>query len=235
MKYTEYREAKKHGSDEFPLQYYLVNASHPQYIMPLHWHGELEIIRVIEGELALWLNNEKFMLSSGDLLFVDGGALHRGEPKNCSYECAVFDPKIVAGRGGTRLSELVKPLCSGRAGVAPTCEAAVESAGKLLDVAREGGKFFELKLASLICDVIYILYSEGAIGSERGEDKRTGHRRAAITLLLDMIEKNYTEKITLAQLAELAGMSEKYLCRFFKAFTGYTPTDYINRLRVERA
>ena len=28
---------------------------------------------------------------------------------------------------------------------------------------------------------------------------------------------------------------EKYLCRFFKEFTGHTPTDYINRLRVERA
>ena len=44
MKYTEYREAKKHGRDGFPLQYYYIDKKHPQYVMPLHWHREIEII-----------------------------------------------------------------------------------------------------------------------------------------------------------------------------------------------
>ena len=30
-------------------------------------------------------------------------------------------------------------------------------------------------------------------------------------------------------------MNEKYLCRFFKAYTSYTPIDYVNRLRIEKA
>ena len=42
-------------------------------------------------------------------------------------------------------------------------------------------------------------------------------------------------RLTLSDLAELAQVNEKYLCRFFKEYTGQTPIDYINRLRVDRA
>ena len=35
--------------------------------------------------------------------------------------------------------------------------------------------------------------------------------------------------------SRVSGINEKYLCRFFKEFSGYTPTDYVNRMRVERA
>lgn len=235
MKYIDYKEAKKHGTEGFPLQYYCVDKNYPQYVMPLHWHREIEVIRVVEGKLALWLNNEKYELCGGDVIFVEGGALHRGEPENCRYECAVFDPRFVSGQMSSRLSELIRPLCSGHAELAPRCRAANETAGKLLDVAREEKPYYELRLASLICELVRIFYEESAIRFDRASDKRSNHRRTVITVLLERIESNYSEKITLAELAELAGVNEKYLCRFFKEFTGYTPTDYINRLRIEHA
>ena len=113
MKYTQYREAKKHGTDDFPFQYYFVDRFHPQYVMPLHWHGELEIIHVVSGKLNLWINNEKYELLADDVIFVEGGALHRGEPENCEYRCAVFDPRFVSGQMNSRLSELIRPICTG--------------------------------------------------------------------------------------------------------------------------
>ena len=137
MKYTEYREAKKHGSDGLPLQYYYVDVRHPQYVMPLHWHREIEIIRVLEGKLTVWLNNEKHELTEGDTVFVEGGALHRGEPENCRYEYAVFDPRFVVGQVNSRLSELIRPLSSGHAELAPRCRAAEETANELFKTSRE--------------------------------------------------------------------------------------------------
>ena len=50
-----------------------------------------------------------------------------------------------------------------------------------------------------------------------------------------IIEQNYTEHITLEQLASVAKTDSKYLCRFFKEYTGNSPIEYVNRLRVERA
>ena len=56
-----------------------------------------------------------------------------------------------------------------------------------------------------------------------------------MALLVEKIESEYTHKITLRDLSEIAQINEKYLCRFFKEFTGQTPIDYINRLRIDRA
>lgn len=234
MKYTEYEETKKHGTDEFPFQYYYVDKNHAQYIMPLHWHRELEIIRVLDGALCLWINNEKHELSKNDVAFVEGGVLHRGEPENCKYDCVVFDPSFVSGQRNSRLSELIRLFCSGHAGLSTQCFSANETANRIIDTARDAHPFYELKLASLVCELAEIFYTDGAMCLDHAY-KRSNHRRAMITVLIDKIERDYAEKITITDLAGLVGVNEKYLCRFFKEFTGYTPTDYINRIRVDRA
>ena len=235
MKYIDYKEAKKHGTVSFPLQYYYVDKAHPEYIMPLHWHGETEILRVLEGELDIWLNTERLTVKAGEIIFIEGGALHRAEPKSCKYECAVFDPQIASGQIGSRLSELITPLCSGQAHLDVSCEAANAAAGQLLAAAKSQEPFYELKIASLICELVMIFYKEGALNKEKVSGKRTNRRRATITVLLEKIERDYAEKISIADLAAIAGINEKYLCRFFKEVTGHTPTDYINRVRVEHA
>ena len=235
MKYAEYREEKKHGSDEFPLQYYYIDSDSPEYVMQLHWHSELEIVRVIEGKFTLWLDNEKYELFAGDVVFIEGGAIHRGEPDECRYECAVFNPRFVSGQMNSRLAELVRPLCSGEAHLLPYCPPANQTAKSLLDTAREESPYYELKLAALICELIGVFYSEGAIDHKRTSDKRETRRRKMISLLFEKIERDYAGKITIAELAAIAGVTEKYLCRFFKEVTGYTPIDYINRVRIEHS
>lgn len=234
MKYNEYKEAKTHGSTEFPLQYYYVDSSHPQYIMPLHWHNETEVVRISEGELTLFVNNEKIEMKKGDVAFIACGALHRGEPKDCSYECAVFSPRLVSGQVGSRLSELVRQSATAGSMLISNPSAA-ETAREIIDEAREKTPYYELKLASLVSKLFYELSTCRTVSGAQKEGKRNTHRRAVITLLIEHVEKSYCEKITLKDLAAMAGVNEKYLCRFFKEFTGYTPTDYVNRLRVERA
>lgn len=53
--------------------------------------------------------------------------------------------------------------------------------------------------------------------------------------VFNYIENNYNSTISLKKLSEIAFMSEGYFCRMFKKTTGRTPTDYINRIRVEKA
>ena len=38
MRYTGYQENKSRGTFGFPIQLYYVDANHPQYEMPFHWH-----------------------------------------------------------------------------------------------------------------------------------------------------------------------------------------------------
>lgn len=51
----------------------------------------------------------------------------------------------------------------------------------------------------------------------------------------DYIERNLHKKVSAAELAELAGYSEYYITRKFKAETGYFINDYIKFTKTERA
>ncbi len=235
MKYTEYKEVKQHGSPAFPIQYYYVDEAYPHYEMPLHWHSEFEIIRVKQGRLHLYLNNCEHILESGNMAFIGSGTLHRAYPVGCVYECAVFDLKLVVGQSGARVAELLRPILSAEAEIDPNCPAAEGAAGQLLDAVIDQSPYYELEVVSLVARIFYLLYESGCVWTQPHESKRFTHRRAILTLMIDKIEREYTTKITLGDLAAIAQINEKYLCRFFKEFTGQTPIDYINRLRVDRA
>ncbi len=235
MKYTEYKEAKQHGSPAFPIQYYDVDEEHPHYEMPLHWHSEFEILRVKRGRLHLYLNNCEYILDAGDTAFIGSGTLHRAYPVSCAYECAVFDLKLAVGQSGSRVAEILRPVLTSEAELEPICPAAEEAAGALLDVISEQPPYYELEVVSLVAKVLYLLHESGCVRTRSHERKRFAHRRAVLTLMIDKIEREYTTKITLSDLAAMSQINEKYLCRFFKEFTGQTPIDYINRLRVDRA
>ena len=94
MRFSEFKEAKSHGTTDFPVEYYDVKEGAPNSIMPLHWHEELELVRVSRGKLDLYINNEETVLGAGELAFIGSGMLHRAEPHCCDYECLVFSVSL---------------------------------------------------------------------------------------------------------------------------------------------
>ena len=53
--------------------------------------------------------------------------------------------------------------------------------------------------------------------------------------ILEYIEINLDQKITLSDLAEIAGVGKFYFCRLFKSTVNLTPYQYVLQQRVERA
>ena len=80
MGIIDYEEKKKRGPDGFPIEYHFINQNHFRYVMQLHWHKEFEIIRVLAGELRVFLNNSEYIARTGDIVFIGGHVLHRAEP-----------------------------------------------------------------------------------------------------------------------------------------------------------
>ena len=65
MRYTGYQENKSRGTFGFPIQLYYVDANHPQYEMPFHWHMECELILVLAGKFRLSVNGVSYTLEGG--------------------------------------------------------------------------------------------------------------------------------------------------------------------------
>ena len=51
-----YNELEQRGTADFPVEYFYIDDTHPRYQMSAHWHGEVELIRVLSGELSVSLD-----------------------------------------------------------------------------------------------------------------------------------------------------------------------------------
>ncbi|GLQ70685.1 AraC family transcriptional regulator [Vibrio penaeicida] len=56
-----------------------------------------------------------------------------------------------------------------------------------------------------------------------------------INLVLDFVMLNYKKPIKVKEVADLIDMTESYFSRFFHKSTGHRFTDFVNRIRVQRA
>ena len=71
------------------------------------------------------------------------------------------------------------------------------------------------------------------------EEIRTGSNRhkvdSAIETAMKMIQENLHQKLILTEIAQKIGLSYVQFLRRFRAYTGLTPSDYVNTLRIQKA
>ncbi len=249
MHYLDYNEKINHGSPDFPIAFYHVSERHPRYHMPFHWHKEMEILRVRSGFLKLFLDSREILAQEGDMILIDDGVIHGGEPEHCVYECVVFDPNLLSHTDACKryLRLMVRhqiqlchffpaprqeePAVSRAASPAPLMAAA----DKLCTALRYPHAGSELLTLGALYEFFGLLF-EGEFYTQTAEsDRRFFHKTDALKPVLEYISVNYARPVTLEELSREAGMSPKYFCRCFRAFLHRTPMDYLNYYRIERA
>ncbi|EUJ37649.1 response regulator transcription factor [Brochothrix campestris] len=67
------------------------------------------------------------------------------------------------------------------------------------------------------------------------QTEKTTISSKSVQALLTLIEEHYAEKITVTDVAEQVNRSKTHLNKRFKALTGYTFNDYLNRYRIAQA
>lgn len=66
---TSQKELKKHGSDEFPLLVsYEKLSGYKSGSFLWHWHPEIEITLVLEGQILYKVNQCTYHMNTGDIL-----------------------------------------------------------------------------------------------------------------------------------------------------------------------
>ncbi|OME87973.1 AraC family transcriptional regulator [Paenibacillus sp. FSL A5-0031] len=70
---------------------------------------------------------------------------------------------------------------------------------------------------------------------EGQEAKFASSEKPSMERSIAYLESHFSEKITREQLAEIAGVSRSHYSILFKQLTGFSPSDYLSRLRVHRA
>lgn len=237
MNYIDYMEKAKHGTAEFPIEYYYVDCNHPRYVMNAHWHREFEILRVLSGSFTVYLNSAALELSKGDVVFIEGGTLHRGQPSDCVYECVVVDLKMLLSKqdGVTEgyLSKIINSTASIKSAVSREDRAIYGKVTELFENLREEMPYYELSVYGALFTLLSEMYANGYISLEN--HTHTTKQTELIGSVIDWLNRNYKESVTSKRLSEISSLNFNYLCKIFKSFTGQTITEYLNELRIEHA
>lgn len=257
MKSFTFHEATQHGTPDFPFEYHYLNAAHPRYNMPLHWHKEWEIIHIIEGTFTAHTDDMVYTAHAGDTLLVRDGMLHGGTPEDCIYECFLFDlhglfrnldmvkkylrpiyreqilPEIYYPEG--KMPE-VDDVVSKLSDAYHISDALIAVPGnQRLDIVGEAGCPLELIVLGCISQLFATILQEHTYILSQKDAVDSTHKIDLIKTILEYIELHYASAITLDELAGVANMNPKYFCRFFRSITHQTPMEYVNMYRIEKA
>lgn len=238
MQYLSYQENKKRGTSNFPIELYHVDHTHPQYTMSYHWHIEFEIIRILSGTFLITLDGQECKANKGDLILIPAGYLHGGIPTDCIYECIVFDMNLMLKETDAcrhYINQIINHQILPHTWFQGEQTLLHHTAWTLFNALAQKKDGYQLLVSGCLFQLFGLIIANRQYNLASPGALRTHSRVKKLKQVLEYIEASYTTHITLNQLSKCAGVSPKYFCRFFQEMTHYTPLNYVNYYRIERA
>lgn len=231
------RENTAHGSWAFPFAlYHMHRMSQPCAFTP-HWHEELEIIFVQQGELNLTIAHQDYLGLAGDVFIVNSREIHAMSVTKTPtvYVTALF---LLSSLRFLQEDEIdhgfLRPLAEHRLRFPNRVEGMPQLLPKLeqlVDLYHGKQGSYMLRIRTLLLDILCDLQEAGMLAAGKSESPSQDKQRQ----ILAFIQENYLGELTLETVAAEFHMVPKYFSRYFKNTFHMTLTDYINRLRLEQA
>jgi len=235
-----YNELKIHGSAGFPIELYHLDKSEPKYEMAHHWHKNIELIKVLKGKLRVFLDGREYLLSEGDLAFVNSETIHSAIPEEeCVYRCVVYDPEFFSPSqdGCAEFAESISHKECLVKEFHKSSSLTAKRAGMLFSAMENVGdgcsRFYVLSCIYALYDA---LITEKCVDTSHNiQFEQSDRNIVKLKKVLSYIRTCFGEQITLSDMARVCDMSPKYFCSFFKKMTKKSPVEYLNSYRIEKA
>lgn len=240
------RELEKHGTETFPMT---VNHddlwSFEGKNVPIHWHNDLEINLIREGEAVFQVYQKSYRVRTGE-----GFLLNRNVPHSCSspgnehvrYSTILVRPDFLYGDFGSDVErKCFQPFLQNSAipciyltGFGENGKEILQKLNQVEEAFDRKRFCYELKIKGLLCEAFaMILYGHRQeltkfVPANLQELER-------LEKMLNYLNMHFTEVISLQDLADQVHLSREVCCRLFKKMTGKTITGYLEEYRVNKS
>lgn len=242
LEYENYQEKKTHVDATFPYNTYLCSIPLDFDRVPLHWHDEMELIYIKKGHGYVTVDLKQYKVSGSTIILILPGQLHSIEQYDdlsMEYENIIFSVSMLLPRTeDTSSSDFLRPLLSGKITV-PTIFTSIsdhyDAIAACIDACDEICKTkptgYDLFIKGKLFEFFYLL------SNRCREEKLTRSVKSLdkIKVITKYVENHYMEKITIADIAEVAGFSESHFMRYFKETMGTSFIDYLREYRLTMA
>jgi AraC-like DNA-binding protein len=228
------------------------------YRADCHWHPDLEFTVVLEGEMTYQVNGNLYHLRKGDGLFVNANRFHfgagtseYGDSPECVFHCLRFSPTLLCAHPYIE-ERFVNPLLYDSRFDAlffPAPESGMDTGDdrvngwKVQILERVKGIMAltikvpddsALETQSLLFDLWALLFAN-TIDHVKDEKITATLEDLTIKRMLSFIQKNFSEKITLKDIAEAGIVCRSKCCRIFKQALRTSVFDYLLNFRIRQS
>ncbi len=226
----------------FPLYVTRFFCDHYGPVFSAHWHEQLEMLFFLEGKGVIECEAKSIDVAAGDIIIVNTNELHCGY---CTegpliYDYIAVDPSLIKGSfDGNCEQKYITPIAENLILFSNKISGSTTEVECIKGIAseyesKEPG--FELSIKSYVYRLLVLLLRNHVdrVLTQKEYKLRT-QNLARLNQVLEFIERNYMEKITIDQLTAITCLSRDHFSHLFKKLTGRSVNEYINGMRIDKA
>ena len=208
--------------------------------IPAHWHEAMEILFCLNGSVRIHIEHEHLTLQRNQLIVFDSKEVHsiHSDSKLYMFLCihvdkkqlSVYCPDLELYHIKCRPIPLNDPKSTQYIHI---CQLAHDLTRMNVENASTSAMRSDGTALLMLADLIRYFSVYSLPGVTIGTSQSNDTLREIISYVNE--HSSYDQPLTLADLADAAGLSPNYFCRFFKKHMGITFLRYLNEVRISHA
>lgn len=207
-----------------------------------HWHEDVEFVVMTEGEMTYWVDGTSYRLEKDQGMFINARQIHYGysaDGKGGEFVCVRFHPSLI-GFTEEVTRKYVLPVtgkenrgCLFLQPDIPEQKEMMEFLCRARMLCEQRAEELELELASIFLKIWRLLCRQMKISG--ADEREQDHRLPGLYQMMEFIQNNYGEKITLADIAREGKMCKSSCCKVFQEYLHKSPVAYLMEYRIRKS
>lgn len=236
----DHSEAVNYSYSDYPIYISCGKLSAcPNYRFPSHWHDDIELIAVLDGEMDYNVNGEIIHLTQGEGIVINSKQMHFGfsnTESECEFICLLLHPMLLCNNAAYE-KEFVAPIINDSCLTYIFLSKGEQWHKRIYETVlyikeSEKEKTAPLKVQAAFLYIWSLIYENTNFEVRRKSDSMNLN---IVKNMVGFINENYREQISLKDVAMSGGVGESKCCKLFRRYLSITPNAYIQQCRLDRS
>ena len=214
-------------------------SSYHNFEAPPHWHDDIELITVLQGEMEYNVNGEIITIQQDEGIFINSRQLHYGFSKTkeeCEFLCILIHPIMLCSTQDLEQKYVIPLLKNKNISYIKLSEDLPWQRDMLKLTQSMYQEKEDITAPLTILSSFYKIWSLIYKNSQTINTlKKQNSNFMLLKNMIGYIQKFYKKKITLADIAKAGMVGQSKCCKLFDRYIGMTPNTYLIRYRLHQS
>lgn len=218
---------------EIPVKIAAWSTGNKHRLSNLHYHNEIELLACRGGTISAVVNNVKYYINDGEVLFLNSRVPHETFDESGGAESMFIQFRIERFLPNPS-EDITEYLTYLRRNTTETVQlikdtAILDAMCAISDENQQKGAGYRNLIYAGIHTICGKLIREKIFSDDANTDIQSLQKLAPALVYVD---KNYASELSLDDVSAAAGLNKYYFCRLFKKACGIGFSEYLNLVRV---